>query len=163
MIYIKKSIDFKRKIKVDEFIIIFLENKQINVFIEYLDLQYRLRTSNDDFEEKLLELKQQLGRSEQRNDYLTNKLSELNQIIASTKTEQFDSDESSQIDSDSQQFTDRNNEKDKQYLQEVQYLLSFTIDEQIQSFFLKDSKATFSYIRAYQYRTIVKFITNNSS
>ena len=138
MIYIKKSIDFKRKIKVDEFRIIFLENKQINVFIEYLDLQYRLRTSNDDFEEKLLELKQQLGRSEQRNDYLTNKLSELNQIIASTKTEQFDSDESSQIDSDS-------------------------IDEQIQSFFLKDSKATFSYIRAYQYRTIVKFITNNSS
>lgn len=137
MIYIKKSIDFKRKIKVDEFIIIFLENKQINVFIEYLDLQYRLRTSNDDFEEKLLELKQQLGRSEQRNDYLTNKLSELNQIIASTKTEQFDSDESSQIDSDSQQFTDRNNEKDKQYLQEVQYLLSFTIDEQIQSFFFE--------------------------
>lgn len=137
MIYIKKSIDFKRKIKVDEFRIIFLENKQINVFIEYLDLQYRLRTSNDDFEEKLLELKQQLGRSEQRNDYLTNKLSELNQIIASTKTEQFDSDESSQIDSDSQQFTDRNNEKDKQYLQEVQYLLSFTIDEQIQSFFFE--------------------------
>jgi len=137
VIYIKKSIDFKRKIKVDEFIIIFLENKQINVFIEYLDLQYRLRTSNDDFEEKLLELKQQLGRSEQRNDYLTNKLSELNQIIASTKTEQFDSDESSQIDSDSQQFTDRNNEKDKQYLQEVQYLLSFTIDEQIQSFFFE--------------------------
>jgi len=137
VIYIKKSIDFKRKIKVDEFRIIFLENKQINVFIEYLDLQYRLRTSNDDFEEKLLELKQQLGRSEQRNDYLTNKLSELNQIIASTKTEQFDSDESSQIDSDSQQFTDRNNEKDKQYLQEVQYLLSFTIDEQIQSFFFE--------------------------
>jgi len=68
VIYIKKSIDFKRKIKVDEFRIIFLENKQINVFIEYLDLQYRLRTSNDDFEEKLLELKQQLGRSEQRND-----------------------------------------------------------------------------------------------
>lgn len=137
MIYIKKSIDFKRKIEVDEFRIIFLENKQINVFIEYLDLQYRLRTSNDDFEEKLLELKQQLGRSEQRNDYLTNKLSELNQIIASTKTEQFDSDESSQIDSDSQQFADRNNEKDKQYLQEVQYLLSFTIDEQIQSFFFE--------------------------
>ena len=137
MIYIKKSIDFKRKIEVDEFRIIFLENKQINVFIEYLDLQYRLRTSNDDFEEKLLELKQQLGRSEQRNDYLTNKLSELNQIIASTKTEQFDSDESSQIDSDSQQFTDRNNEKEKQYLQEVQYLLSFTIDEQIQSFFFE--------------------------